>query len=108
MGSTKRVPSPFPARGPLVGRGPILRDGSPIWMKLGDPQFPCAMVFESDDHYRRFCEQSQRDKALALKLCEFVTDAAKEHDVETIREVFRLGLAMCESAIERDEGSTNE
>lgn len=95
MGSTYRVPSPVPAHNAgvaAIGPGPVLRDGSLLWMKLGDPQFPCAMVYESYDHYRAFCAQCVDDWNKANSVVHLLRELGC--DVEEARAVVEKAVDM--------------
>ena len=78
-----RVPSPVPAYEAgvhAIGIGPVLRDGSPLMVRIGDPGYPVAMVYDSDDHYRAVCRQSVSDwnhaHVVALRLQDLGCEAS--------------------------------
>lgn len=101
-----RVPSPVPASTagvPVVGIGPVLRDGSPLVVRIGDPGFPVAMVYDSDAHYRAVCRQSVADwnhaHVVALRLQDLGCEAA---DARAVME--RVVAIMTYSEEEEEAG----
>jgi len=82
--------SAYEANVSTIGNGPVLRSGSPIWVRAGDVRFGMAMVFESTEHYRAYNLQAHGNQALARTIHGLLGDVTAGRDAGQILAAMKM------------------